>query len=474
MNTTRVGHALTCQNTTHHQYHRKNDLKQGKLKHAPPLALLAALLLTSACSKKEEKEVEAPAPVQVTAVTQDTIRRVVSGDGVLFPLDQYPLMPKIQAPVQKFYANRGDHVKAGQLLAVLENRDLKATAAANKGQVDQAEASYRTTPLATVPEAVVKATTDVESARQQVDAAAKALQSRKDLLAQGAIARKQVDDQQVVWAQAKAQLDSAQEHLRVLTTAGRQEQIATAQAQVASAQAQYQSREAQISYSEIHSPINGVVADRPIYAGDMAAPGSPLFLIMDISRVVARINIPQAQANVVRVGQDAEIAVTGSDEQVKGKVTVVSPATDANSTTVQVWVQVDNPGERLKPGASVHGKIIAEAFKAATVVPAKAILPGEEGGTAVLVIGSDSVAHRRLVQLGVREGDKIQILNGAKPGESVVVVGGLGIDDKGKVRVIDTTVKEADEDETPEPDAKPAPAKGGKDQKKDEAKPKGQ
>jgi multidrug efflux pump subunit AcrA (membrane-fusion protein) len=407
-------------------------------------------------------------------VTQDTIRRVVAGDGVLFPLDQYTAMPKVQAPVQKFYANRGDHVKAGQLLAVLENRDLKATAAANKGQVDQAEANYRTTTLATVPEAVVKATTDVESAKEQLDAAAKALESRKNLLAQGAIARKQVDDQQVVYAQAKAQLDSAQEHLRALTAAGRREQIATAQAQVASAQAQFQSAEAQISYSEIHTPISGVVADRPVYTGDMASPGSPLFLIMDISRVVARINVPQAQADTVRVGQEAEIAVTGSDQPVKGKVTVVSPATDANSTTLQVWVQLDNPGERLKPGASVHGKIIAEAIKAATVVPAAAILPGEEGGTAVLVVGSDFVAHKRPVQLGVREGDRVQILTGAKPGESVVVIGGMGVDDKAKVRIVDTTVQESDEVDPAEPDVKPSPSKGGQDQKKDEAKPKGQ
>jgi multidrug efflux pump subunit AcrA (membrane-fusion protein) len=412
--------------------------------------------------------------VQVTAVTQDTIRRVVAGDGVLFPYDQHPLMPKIQAPVQKFYANRGDHVKAGQLLAVLENRDLKASAAANKGQVDQAEANYRATTMATVPESIVKATTDVESARQQVDAASKALESRKSLLEQGAIARKQVDDQQVIYAQAKAQLDSAQEHLRVLTTAGRQEQIATAQAQVASAQAQFQSAEAQVSYSEIHSPINGVVADRPIYTGDIANPGNPLFVIVDISRVVARINVPQAQASAVKVGQEAELSVLGSEEPVKGKVTVVSPATDANSTTLQVWVQVDNPGEKLKPGASVHGKVIADAIKAATVVPAAAILPGEEGGTAVLVVDSDSVAHKRPVQLGVREGDRVQILTGARPGEQVVLVGGMGIDDKTKVRIVDTTVKEPDDEDTSAPDAKPSPAKGGKDEKKDEAKPKGQ
>jgi HlyD family secretion protein len=224
-----------------------------------------------------------------------------------------------------------------------------------------------------------------------------------------------------------------------------------------------------VNYSEVHSPMNGVVADRPLYAGDMASTGNPLFVIMDISRVVARVNVPQTDAPAVKVGQPAELAITGVEQPVQGKVTVVSPATDPNSTTVQVWVTADNPGEMLKPGAAVHAKIAVEVFKATPVVPAAAILPGEEGGTAVLVVSSDMVAHRRLVRIGVREGDKVQILSGANPGEEVVIVGGLGLDDKAKVRVVDTTVKEADEDENPEPDAKA----GKSGDKKDEAKPKG-
>ena len=88
-------------------------------------------LLFTSCSKKEEKEAEAPAGVQVTAVTQDTIRRVVSGDGVLYPLNQSSVVPKISAPVQRFLVQRGDHVKQGQLLAVLENRDLAAAQGAS-------------------------------------------------------------------------------------------------------------------------------------------------------------------------------------------------------------------------------------------------------------------------------------------------------------------------------------------------------
>ena len=81
---------------------------------------------------------------------------------------------------------------------------------------------------------------------------------------------------------------------------------------------------------------------------------------------------------------------------------MVSPATDPNSATVQVWVQADNPDRSLKPGSSAHVSIVTETIKNAMLVPVAAMLPGETGGTAVLVIDSDSTAHRRAVQLGVR------------------------------------------------------------------------
>jgi multidrug efflux pump subunit AcrA (membrane-fusion protein) len=365
-------------------------------------------------------------------------------------------MPKIASPVEKFYVNRGDHVKQGQLLAVLENRDLTAQAAEGQGAMDQAESNLRTTSGASVPEAVVKAQTDVDADRQAMDAAKKVFDSREQLFKQGALAQRQVDEALVSYTQAKAGFDSAQEHLRVLQSVAKEEQIKTASSQVESAKAHHQSLEAQLSYSRILSPIGGVIADRALYAGEMATPGTPLLVVMDISRVVARVSVPQSQAATVKVGHPATITQVDSGEVVAGKVIVVSPATDPASTTVQVWVEAENPGEKLKPGASVHAVIITELFKAATVVPIAAILPGEEKGTAVLTVSADSTAHKKQVELGVREGDKVQILSGVRPGEEVVIIGGLGVDDKAKVKVINTTVEEESDDDTPEP---PEPAK---------------
>ena len=185
--------------------------------------------------------------------------------------------------------------------------------------------------------------------------------------------------------------------------------------------------QAQVSYSQIVSPISGVVADRPLYAGEMATPGTPLVTVMDISKVVARVNVPQNQAASVKVGQPATITQVDTNQTVEGKVTVVSPATDPNSTTVQVWVQAENPGEQLKPGTSVHVAIMTEIIKARH--------GGADRGDPARRRGRHRVPgdRRRItsrtaarVKLGVREGDKVQILNGVRPGEEVVIVGGIG------------------------------------------------
>src|SRR5262249_29983642 len=154
-----------------------------------------------------------------------------------------------------------------------------------------------------VPEQVIKAQSDVQADQQTLDAAQKLLENRRKLLDQGALARKLVDDAEVAYAQAKSQLDAAREHLRTLQSVGKEEQVKTAQAQVETARGHLQSAEAQASYSEVHSPISGVVADRPLYAGEMASAGAPLVTVMDISRVVARVNVPQAQAAGIKLGQ---------------------------------------------------------------------------------------------------------------------------------------------------------------------------
>ncbi|MBV8572212.1 MAG: efflux RND transporter periplasmic adaptor subunit [Acidobacteriaceae bacterium] len=352
---------------------------------------------------------------------------------MLYPLRQATIVPKVTAPVQKFYAQRGDHVREGQLLAVLESRDLQAAAQESKDLYSQAQANFTTTEQATVPEDLAKSQADVEAARQGLEAARQVYQSRQKLFQEGALARKLVDDAAVSLAQAQSAFDTAEAHLRGLEKYGKVEQVKSARAQMDAAKAHYESTQAQASYAEVRSPLTGVVADRPLNLGDVAGAGSALFSIVDISHVVARANIPINEAAAIRLGQPATIS--GAGGELTGKVSVVSPAVDPNTTTIQVWVNAPNPGERFKPGTSVRISVDLGEINNAVIVPVSALLSSDEGGDKVMIAGSDGLAHESKVETGVRQGDDVQILSGVKPGDQVITQGALGLDDKAKIEI---------------------------------------
>ncbi|MEO8127139.1 MAG: efflux RND transporter periplasmic adaptor subunit, partial [Bryobacteraceae bacterium] len=263
----------------------------------------------------------------------------------------------------------------------------------------------------------------------------KLLDSREQLYKEGALARRLVDEAAVAYAQAKAAHDLAVKTIESLQNVGRHEEVKGSAGAAESARGKYLGAQAQLSYAEVRSPISGVVSDRPLFAGEMANAGSALITIVDISSVIARVSIPQSQAAFVKVGQAAHISSTDGAAEADGKVTVVSPAVDPQSTTVEVWVQAQNSGERLRPGGTVRITIHAGTIPDALVVPAEALLPADEGGSAIYVVGADSVVHQRKVQVGVRNAESAQISGGAKVGEKVVVEGGIGLSDGAKVKV---------------------------------------
>ena len=394
---------------------------------------IVAICLTS-CSK-EEAEPQPVVTVQAATVKQGSISQTITTDAVLFPISQAPIVPKVAAPVQKAYVVRGQKVHKGQLLLTLENKDLAAAAEQNRGDLEQAQAAEVIATNNSVPEELQKAQGDAQAAKENLDAQQKIYDSRKVLFNQGAIARKDLDTAAVALVQAKAQNEQAQRHLAGLQSVGHQQQLKSAKAQLVSAEGKYNSAAAQLGYSEIRSPIDGVVTDGPWYPGMMPQAGSPLVTVMDLSQMVAKAHIPQNQAALLKKGDTATLTAAGADEPIKGKVTLVSPALDPGSTTVEVWVQAPNPKGVLKAGASTTLTMTAKTVPNALIIPAQAVVTDEDGKKSVMVIGSDGVAHKREVETGIQNQDSIQIVSGLKTGEQIVAAGPYGLPDNTKVKV---------------------------------------
>ena len=398
------------------------------------ITLLMATAMLAGCSKPEPTETPV-VTVQAEHPEQGEIAQHIPVDAVLAPLAQAAISPKITAPVRRFYVQRGSHVKAGQLLAVLENRDLTAAALDNQGTYTAAQAAYATATGAQVPEDYQKAQLDVQQTKANLDLNQSIVNSRKQLFAEGAIPGRDLDTAQAALVQAQAAYDTAAKHLESMKAVSREAALQSARGQLSSAKGKYLGAEAQVAYSEIRSPITGAVTDRPLFAGETAAAGAPLLTVMDTSALLAKVHVAQAVAQQMKVGDAATLTVPGVDDPVPARVSLISPALDPGSTTVEVWLRVANRKSAFRVGTPVHVAIVGKSAANALIIPASAVLTGDNGAKTVMVVGPDNAAHAKPVKLGIQDGDKVQVLSGVTAADMVIASGSYALDEGTKVKV---------------------------------------
>jgi len=397
--------------------------------------LLLVSIAFSGCKKKAEEAPEPSVSVQAEHPTVGPISEEVASDAVLAPFAEAAIVPRISSPIKAELVQRGDHVHKGQLLVSLEDRDLRGAALDLQGNLTQAQAAYSTATLATIPEDVQKAQLDVDQAKANLEVAGRTAEERKRLLQQGAIAGRDVDTAIAVAVQAQAAFDTATKHLANVQKTTQKASMDAAQGQLTSAQGKFENADAQVNFANLTSPIDGVVTDRPLFPGETAAAGIAVVTVMDTTSLLAKLHIAQAAAQQLKVGGSAELTVPGVDDPQPATIALISPALDTGSTTVEIWLKLPNPHNRYKVGTPVHAVIQGHTIQNALQLPAAAILPADDGSTNVLVVGSEGVAHKHAVKVGLRTTEKVQILSGVTNADMVVTEGGYGLDDKTKVTV---------------------------------------
>lgn len=407
------------------------------------VAILVAVALPLVGCKTAET-LSTVVTVQAEHPEQAAISEHVTTSAVLMPLAQAAIASKITAPVETFYVQRGERVHAGELLVVLENRDLKAAALDNQGSYEAARAAYATATKAQVPEDELRAQSDFAQAKANLELNQSIANSRRQLLAEGAIPGHDLDTAEAALVQAQAAYDAAKQHLDAMQAVTHEASLNAAQGQLTSAEGKLQAAQADLQYSEIRSPIDGVVTDRPLFAGETATSGTPIVTVMETRTLIAKAHIAESEAAQLHVGGDAEVTIPGMDTPVPAHVSMVSPALDPGSTTVEVWLKLDNRAGKLVVGTPVKVSITGQTVKNAWTIPLSAILTGEDGGKSVMVVASDGSAQSKKVTLGISNGEDVQILSGLTAADRVITNGSYGLDPGTKVKV---GVAESDDDD---------------------------
>ena len=203
--------------------------------------------------------------------------------------------------------------------------------------------------------------------------------------------------------------------------------------QYEAAKSQYESAKLQLAYATIRSPFAGIVTDRMIEVGNLVNNNDVVFRTADLDPLLARIFVPEKDIAQVRPGQSVRINVEGSDQTHLGKVARISPIVDPQSGTVKVTVEIQDRRGTLRAGMFTTVNLVTAIHEDALRVEKKALVAEAEGSYAFLF--KDGTAEKQLLEIGISEGDYVEVLSGLSDGDSIITVGQEGLRNGAPVRI---------------------------------------
>ena len=439
--------------------------------------VLAALIVWRARSSKTEAEAEVTptVSVKVAKAEKGAIAAPITAVGTIWPREKADVAAKVSAQIKSMALLKNKLVRAGQIIAVLESRDLQAQRAEAVAALNQARANERSVVTGTIPKTNAEDQKALNDARAKVNNARALYERRRTLYEKGGIAKKDLEAAQLDLTTAEDELRLQEQTVALRARSLNPNDRALASAQTAQAQQHVATLDAQLSYATIRSPITGIVTDQFQYEGEFASAGGKLVTIADTSTVIVKAPFSDTAVAQLKTGDTATVVPTDtSAEEMHGQVTLLSRSSDPANRTVEVWVTLGNGDGKLRANGAAQVTIAANSKNDAIVVPASAVTletSNANEGT-VMVVDDQNVAHETKVTIGIRTPDKVEIVDGLKGGETVVVEGNYALADGTKVEpqtdTDDTDQKGEEKDDEKKADQKKGDEKG--DEKKEDDK----
>ena len=402
------------------------------------IVLIAALIVWRVRSSKPEAEAEVTptVSVKVAKAEKETIAAPVTAVGTIWPREKADVGAKISAQIKSMALLKNKVVRAGEVIAVLESRDLQAQRAEAVAALNEARANERSLITGTIPKTNAEDQKALNDARAKVNNARAIYERRRALFERGGISKKDLEASQLDLTTAENELRLQEQTVALRARSLNPNDRALAEARTAEAQQHLATLDAQLSYATIRSPITGIVTDQFQYEGEFASAGGKLVTIADTSTVIVKAPFSDTAVAQVKTGDTVTVVPTDTSAEVmQGQVTLLSRASDPTNRTVEVWVTLGNGNGKLRANGAAQVTIAANSKNDAIVVPASAITleTSDASEGTVMVVDDQNVAHETKVTIGIRTPDKVEIVAGLKGGETVVIEGNYALPDGTKV-----------------------------------------
>jgi HlyD family secretion protein len=360
---------------------------------------------------------------RLATVERGTMVKSVVATGKVEPITKIEIKSKANGIIKALNADIDLTVKEGDILVELDKEQLAAALRGAEANLLAARASLEAAEAQMQKNRVEAEGPDAEFARRAYERA-------QSLYSQHLIAQSTLDDAHSLVDVADNRKRAAQSQLGVS-----QAKVAEARAQVAQAKAAAERAAEDVANATIRAPIRGTVLSRDVEIGspvssilNLGANATLVMTLGDITQVFVRGKVDEADIGRVRLGQQARIRVeTFKDKTFNGRVTQISPmgVEKDNVTNFEVRVSIDNPGKELKANMTANAEIVLEEHAGSLIVPESAITYDAQKNAfaEVQAPGSKTGLKKIPVKVGVGNGTKIQILEGLKAGDTVVLPG---------------------------------------------------
>jgi len=344
-------------------------------------------------------------PAAVARVQRGALQNSLRIAGEFKPFQDVDLHAKVAGYIRTMYVDVGDHVKEGQVIAVLEIPELAAELAG-------ADASVRRWH-----EEIRRAQGDVQRAESAHAAAHAACERLEEAAATrpGIVAQQEIDDAHAKDLEGEAQVASVRAAL------------SSAQQQLEMAQANQKQYGALTNYSRIVAPFAGVITTRYADTGALIAAGTAssaqsmsVVHLAQISKLRLVLPIPESMAGQIRVGNSVKVHVQALNQDIEGKVSRYANSLDLQTRTMETEIDFDNRDGKLIPGMYAETALTLAANKSALLVPLEAVAQNGSDAT-VLAVNADNVIEEKHVKLGMQGTTRVEVLSGLNENDQVII-----------------------------------------------------
>jgi HlyD family secretion protein len=374
--------------------------------------------------------------VQISSVTRQNLTYSLRATGDISPLMQVDLFPKVSGYLERMSVNLGDSVRQGQVIAQIDRTEFLHKVKEVEAKVAQAKANLAEIEAGTRTEEVRQAEEGVKQAQSRFENARLHRERMEALYQRQIISKKDFDNADTEYTVAEAQLEANQQRLKMLREGARQEVREASQGKLKEMEALLAQEQTRLQNAMIIAPFSGEIIRRYVDAGALVSSSTPLVTLVHTETLKVVANVLEKDISLIRPGMKAKIQTEAYPERVfEGKIVRINSALELATRTLQAEIHVPNPSHLLKPGMFSRIEMALSEKPGTLTVLREALI--EEGGKRSVFVVEGNQALQRPIVTGIEQDQWVEVLEGLREGDRVIIKGQGSIKDRSTVRVIE-------------------------------------